>query len=78
MITQADKRNSLVILPTAQYESKIQDFIQTNNFQTSTKNPTKTFQAQVRKAINNSKTLIPPDTKWKHINMNPTDRPSKG
>jgi len=68
----------MVILPTAQYESKIEDFIQTNNFQTSTKNQTKTFQAQVRKAINKSKTLIPPENKWKHININPTAPSIKG
>jgi len=34
MITRADKGNSLVILPTKQYDTKIQDFIQTNHFQT--------------------------------------------
>ena len=28
--------------------------------------------------INNSKTLIPPDTKWKYINMNPTAPTIKG
>jgi hypothetical protein len=38
-VAQADKGNSLVILPTLQYESKIQDFINKNNFQTSTSNP---------------------------------------
>ena len=55
-----------MILPTAQYESKIEEFIQTNNFQTSMINPTKSFQSQVRKVINNGITLIPSDTKWKH------------
>jgi hypothetical protein len=34
MITRADKGNSLVILPTEQYDSKIADFIRTNDFQT--------------------------------------------
>jgi len=78
MITRADKGNSLVIIPTTLYESKIDDFIQGNNFQISNTNPTKSFQSQVRKVINNSKTLIPPYSKWKHINMNPTAPSIKG
>jgi hypothetical protein len=28
--------------------------------------------------INNSKTLIPPETKWKHVNMNPSAPTMKG
>ena len=42
------------------------------------KNPTQNFQAQVRKAVNNSKTLFLPENKWKHINMKPTAPPIKG
>jgi hypothetical protein len=72
IITHTDKGNSLIILPIKQYDSKIQDFIQANNFQTATKDPTKNFQSQIMKAINNSKTLIPRETKWKNINMNPS------
>jgi hypothetical protein len=78
MITWADEGNSLVILPTTQYESKIEKFIQTNNFQTSRNNPTKSFQSQVRRVINNSKTLIPSEPKWKYINLNPTAPSIKG
>jgi hypothetical protein len=63
MITQADKGNTLVILPTSQYETKIEEFIQKNHFQTSMNDPTKSFQSQVRKVINNSKTLIPSESK---------------
>jgi len=48
-VTQADKGNSIVILPTPQYETKIQDFILNNKFRTATADPTDTFQAQVRK-----------------------------
>jgi len=76
--TLADKGNSLVILPIKQYDSKINDFIPANNFQTTTQDPTKSFQSQIRKVINNSKTLITPDTKWKYINMNPTAPTIKG
>jgi hypothetical protein len=72
MITRADKGNSLVIIPTALYESKIDDFIRGNSFRISKTNPTKSFQSQDRKVINNNKTLIPADSKWKHINMNLT------
>jgi uncharacterized UBP type Zn finger protein len=78
MITCADKGNSVVILLTTQYESKKEEFVQTNNFQISMVNPTKSFQSQVRKVINNSKTLIPSETKWKHTNMNPTAPSIKG
>ena len=37
MILKADKAYSLIIVPTKQYDTKIQDFIQTNNFQTTKK-----------------------------------------
>jgi hypothetical protein len=30
------------------------------------------FQTQVRNSINNSKTLIPQDTRWRYINTNPS------
>lgn len=72
MITRVDKGNALVISPIKQYNSKITDFIRANNLQATTRDPTKSFQSQVRKVINESKTLIPPDTKWDHINMNPS------
>jgi hypothetical protein len=64
MIARADKGNSLVILTTTQYDTKIQDFIQNNSFQITKRDPTNNFQSQVRKSIN-SKTLIPHDTKWR-------------
>ena len=78
MISRTDKGNSLAILRTTQYEFNIEGFIQTNNFQISMINPTKCFQSQVRKIINNRKTLIPSDTKWKHMNVNPTASSIKG
>jgi len=78
MVRRADEGNSLVILPIKQYDYKINDFILANKFQTTTQDPAKSFQSQVRKVINNSKTLILPDTKWKFINMNPTAPTIKG
>ena len=72
MITRADKGNSLVILPTEQYDSKIADFVRMDDFQTTTKDPAKSFQSQIRRVLNNTKNLIPPETKCKNTNMNPT------
>jgi hypothetical protein len=77
-ITRADKSNSLVILPIKQYDAKIQDFIENNEFQSTTKDPTRHFQTQVRDTVNNSKTLIPRDSKWKYTNMNPSAPTIKG
>jgi hypothetical protein len=59
MIKCADKGNSLVILPTTLYKSKVDEFIQANNFLASKTNPTKSFQCQIRKVINNSKLSYP-------------------
>jgi hypothetical protein len=78
MITRADKRNSIVILPIQEYETKIRNFLNENNFQTFTANSTKTFQNQIRKTITHSKTLIPHDSKWKYINLNPSAPTIKG
>jgi hypothetical protein len=72
MITRADKGNAIVILPIQQYESKVQNFLHENNFQTAPADPTNTFQTQIRKTIKESKTLIPMDSKWKYINLNPS------
>jgi len=78
MIARADKSNSLVILDTEQYDTKVQNFIHSNKFETAPRDPTKNFQTQVRNTINNSKTLIPQDTRWKYINMNPSAPNFKG
>ena len=78
MIAHTDKGNSLVILPIKQYYSKITDFIWANNFQTTERDPTKTFQSQVRKVVTDSKTLIPQEIRWKYVNMNPMAPTIKG
>jgi hypothetical protein len=78
MITRADKGNSLVILPTQQYESKVHNFLQANQFQTISTDPTKSYQTQIRKTIHSSRTPIPHDSKWKYINMNPSAPTIKG
>ena len=65
VITKADKGNTVVlllILPTQQYETKLQDFIQNNDFHIQATDPTKTFQTQVRTTIKQSPNLIPKTT----------------
>ena len=44
MVTVADKGNSIVTLPIQQYKTKIQNFLNENNFQTSTIDPTEICQ----------------------------------
>ena len=78
MITRTDKGNSIVILPTHQYETKIQNFILNNNFHTATTDPTNTFQTQIKQTIKESTTLIPKDCRWKYINMNLSTHSIKG
>jgi len=78
MITRADKGNSIVILPIPHYESKIQDFIDNNDFQDDTQDPTTVFQKQIRLTIRNSTTLIPKEQRWKYTNMNPSAPSIKG
>lgn len=57
-VTRAGKGNSIVFLPTQQYNSKLQLCIQANNFNTTNTDLTKNFQSQIRKT-NGSKVLIP-------------------
>jgi hypothetical protein len=75
-ITRADKGNSLVILPTPQYESKIVKFLSDNSFRTIAPDPSNSFQTQVRNTVNQSMTLIPKDRRWKYINLNPSTKDS--
>jgi len=77
-VTCADKGNSMVILHTHQYETKLQDFLRNNDFHTITTDPTPTFQTQIRAAIRQSLTLIPKEKKWKYVNMNPSAPSIKG
>lgn len=52
MITKADKRNSIVTLPTQYFNKKINNFISENHVQTINIDPTNTFQNHIRKTIN--------------------------
>jgi hypothetical protein len=57
---------------------KIQNFVDKNRFQTSTTNPTKKFQNQIRKTVNSSTKLINPDSRWKFVNLNPSAATIRG
>jgi hypothetical protein len=61
-----------------QYETKIERFLQDNNFHAAATNPTNKFQTQIRNTIRNSKNLIPKDSIWKYINMNASAPSIKG
>jgi hypothetical protein len=78
MIAGADKGNSIVIVHTEQYESKIQDFLHSHNFSSNTTDPTDAFQTKVKNTIKLSRALIPKDDRWKYSNLNPLDPTLKG
>jgi hypothetical protein len=52
--------------------------VKKHNFLRTNTNLTRKFQAQVRKTIRNSKTLIPKENRWRHINLNPSAPTIKG
>ena len=78
MIARTDKGNSIVILPTKLYESKTQDFLHKKNFITSTKDPTNTFQKEVRNTVKGSRALTPKNNKWRYINLKQSAPSIKG
>jgi hypothetical protein len=53
IISKADKGNSTVILYTEDYHNKVWSFIDNNNFTVLNKDPTITFQNQVKATIKN-------------------------
>jgi hypothetical protein len=69
---KADKGNTIVITYINDYHNKIKDFIVTNKFTNSTKDPTNNFQKQIRHTVNNCTAVIPKDKKWPYTNLNPT------
>ena len=73
-----DKGNSILILPIKQYQLKIHNFITDNSFQVSKTNPTKIYQNQIRKTINNSTQLKKPEHRRKYVNLNPTEPTIRG
>jgi hypothetical protein len=56
----------------------INNFITENHFQTINASPTKTIQNQIIMSINHRTTLMPQDSKWKYLNLNPSAPIIKG
>ena len=71
LITRADKGQTLIIITKDAYDSKIYDFLCSNDFVKISKDPTNLFTRETRKIINACKTLVPHHSKWKYTNMNP-------
>jgi hypothetical protein len=71
ILTKADKGQSIIIIYNDDYNNKVQDFITNNNFQLASRDPTNTFQKDIKILINSSPTLIAQHSKWKYHNMNP-------
>ena len=78
MITRADKGKSIVILRTHQYEIKLQEFLDDNEFHTNTSDQTAKSQTQIRATVRQSPTLIHKELRWKYINLNPSAPSIKG
>ena len=77
-IAKADKGNSTVIVYVDDYNRKVNDFISSNNFTTTNTDITKPLQREIRSTINECKSVIPRNGKWKLINLNPTAPTMKG
>ena len=75
MIIKADKENSIYL---DNYYDKIQEFIDYNNFTCVGSDPTKKYQREVRGSINGCPHVIPLNTKWRHVVMNPTSPQIRG
>ena len=71
IVTKADKGNSMIIIPETGY-NKVKNFIANNNFTLTPQDTTKRLQRIVRTAINECKDIIPKETKWRHVSLNPT------
>ena len=72
IISKADKGNSTVILYNKDYHDKEQVFIDNNNFTVLNKDPTLTFQNQVKATLKDCQITITKDNKTKLTSMYPT------
>jgi hypothetical protein len=71
IISKADKGNSTVILYTEYYHDIVQSFIDNKNFTILNRDPTTTFQNQVKATIKSCQLILPKHNKAKLTNMNP-------
>jgi len=72
IVSKADKGNSVVILYLQDYHNKVQDFINKNNFTVLNKDPTQSFQNQVKATIKSCQSILPKNSITKVTNVNPT------
>ena len=71
-IFKADKGNSIVVMYLADYNIKVQDFINDSNFITLNKDPTKVYQKRIKDTIKNCpSTLSKENNRTTLTNMNP-------
>jgi hypothetical protein len=72
-VFKADKGNSIVIMYLDDYNNKVQDFIDHNNFKLLNRDPTKMFQNRIKDTIKSCQLTLPNDNKRTALtNMNPT------
>jgi hypothetical protein len=71
IITQAEKGKTIVIIHEQEYNTIINNFIQTNKFTDITQNPLNTHQNNIKQIIKQFPEHIPKNTQWKYYNMNP-------
>jgi hypothetical protein len=72
IITKADKGKTIVILTTEDYTPKVNNFIQENQFVLLNNDPTQNYQKAMKHTMTQCNNIIPKESKWKYINMNPT------
>jgi hypothetical protein len=58
-VTEADKGSSMIIIYENEYNSKVHDFINSNNFQQASHDLTKKLQRKIRAAVNDLKRSSP-------------------
>ena len=72
MITKADKGSSVIVMYSPEYNNKIDNFIDSNNFACLTTDITRKLQRDIRNTVNDCHSVIPKDDKWRYINLCPT------
>jgi hypothetical protein len=65
---ETDKGNSIVIEYAEAYSNKVTDFISSNEFQITEKDPTKRFQNKIRTIIRECQLLIHKEKRYRYVN----------
>ena len=72
ILTKADKGNSVTILTKSDYITKVGHFIQSSDSSLLKSDPTDNFQRSLNKLLQNCPFTIPPNSKARFLNMNPS------